>query len=63
MEGVEREETTIYKVVMEDEAQRYSIWPADRENPHGWSDAGMQGTKAECVAFIDEARAGKGGRR
>ena len=30
----EREDTTIYKVVMNHEEQ-YSIWPADRENAFG----------------------------
>ena len=50
----EREEdTTIYKVVMNDEEQ-YSIWPAHRENPPGWRDAGKEGLKADCLAFIHE---------
>jgi MbtH protein len=49
----EPEETTIYKVVMNDEEQ-YSIWPADRENPLGWRDAGKSGLKAECLAYIAE---------
>ena len=47
----EKEGATIYKVVLNQEEQ-YSIWPADRENPLGWSDAGKSGTKAECLAFI-----------
>ena len=49
----EREDTTIYKVVVNDEDQ-YSIWPADRENALGWRDAGKQGPKAECLAYIKE---------
>jgi MbtH protein len=49
----EREDTTIYRVVMNDEEQ-YSIWPADRELPLGWKDAGKQGLKAECLAYIQE---------
>jgi MbtH protein len=49
----EREDLTSYKVVVNHEEQ-YSIWPADRENPLGWSDAGKSGTKAECLAFIEE---------
>jgi MbtH protein len=49
----EPEETTIYKVVMNDEEQ-YSIWPADRENALGWRDAGKSGSKAECLAYIAE---------
>lgn len=47
------QDKTIYKVVMNDEEQ-YSIWPADRENPLGWRDAGKQGTKDACLAYIQE---------
>lgn len=49
----ERDETTIYKVVVNDEEQ-YSIWPADRANPPGWHDEGKHGLKAECLAHIEE---------
>ena len=41
----------VYQVVVNDEEQ-YSIWRADRERPAGWRDAGMQGSKAECLAYI-----------
>lgn len=47
------EDTTIYKVVVNHEEQ-YSIWPADRENPAGWNDAGKSGTKAECLEYVKE---------
>jgi MbtH protein len=49
----EREDTTIYTVVMNDEEQ-YSIWPADRELPLGWTAVGKTGPKAECLAYIEE---------
>lgn len=49
----DREDTTIYKVVVNHEEQ-YSIWPADRENPLGWNDAGKTGPKAECLEYIKE---------
>lgn len=49
----DREDTTIYKAVVNDEEQ-YSIWPADRENPLGWHDAGKSGTKAKCLEYIKE---------
>lgn len=49
------EDTTIYKVVVNDDAQ-YSIWPADRENPLGWTDAGFQGRKSQCLAVMNERR-------
>lgn len=44
-------ENTIFKAVLNHEEQ-YSIWPADRENPLGWTDAGKVGTKQECLDFI-----------
>ena len=49
----DREDTTIYKVVVNHEEQ-YSISPADRENPLGWRDVGKSGSKAECLAYIKE---------
>jgi MbtH protein len=53
MDSGDREGTTIYKVVV-DRRQQYSIWPADRENALGWNDAGKSGTKAECLAYIEQ---------
>ena len=53
MSTEEREDTTIYTVVMNHEEQ-YSIWPADRELPLGWSAVGKTGLKAECLAYIEE---------
>ena len=49
----ETEDTTIYNVVMNHEEQ-YSIWPADRELPLGWKEAGKKGLKPECLAHIKE---------
>jgi MbtH protein len=47
----ESEDTAIYKVVVNHEEQ-YSIWPAERENAPGWRDAGVSGTKPECLDYI-----------
>jgi MbtH protein len=47
------EDRTVYKVVVNHEEQ-YSLWPADREVPAGWREAGKSGTKDECVAFVEE---------
>lgn len=41
-----------YRVVVNHEEQ-YSIWPADRDNPPGWSDAGKEGPKDECLQFVE----------
>jgi len=49
----ETEDKTVYKVVLNHEEQ-YSIWPADRENPPGWRDAGKSGLKQECLDHIKE---------
>ncbi len=53
MNGEKKEDTRIYKVVVNHE-QQYSIWPADRENALGWQDAGKSGTKEDCLAYINE---------
>ena len=42
-----------FKVVVNSEGQ-YSLWPADREAPQGWSEVGHSGPKAGCLAFVDE---------
>ena len=55
-EGAMAEQTgegTAYRVVVNHEEQ-YSIWPAHREPPAGWSDAGKAGSKEECLAYINE---------
>ncbi len=53
MSADEREDQTIYKVVINHEEQ-YSIWPANRENALGWNDVGRNGTKQECLDYIKE---------
>jgi MbtH protein len=49
----DEQDTTIYKVVVNHEEQ-YSIWPVNRDNPAGWKDAGKEGTRDECTAYIQE---------
>ena len=46
-------DTMVYKVVLNHEEQ-YSIWPADRDCPLGWREAGKAGPKDECLKFIEE---------
>jgi uncharacterized protein YbdZ (MbtH family) len=43
----------VYRVVVNHEEQ-YSIWPEARELPLGWREAGKSGSKAECLAYIEE---------
>jgi MbtH protein len=43
----------LWKVVMNDEEQ-YSIWFIDRDPPPGWRGVGKEGSKDECLAYIEE---------
>jgi MbtH protein len=49
----DREDTTVYEVVVNDEEQ-YSIWPAHKELPAGWRTVGKSGPKQDCLAYIKE---------
>ena len=46
-------DTTVYKVVVNDEEQ-YSIWPEYKDNPPGWNDVGKAGLEADCLDYINE---------
>lgn len=47
----ENERKYLYRVVVNHE-QQYSIWPAERETPRGWQDAGTSGSEEECLTYI-----------
>ncbi|MEU7429975.1 MbtH family NRPS accessory protein [Streptomyces sioyaensis] len=51
-EVIEREAIAEFRVVVNHEEQ-YSIWPADLEIPGGWTDAGFQGAKEDCLAHVE----------
>ena len=53
MNSDEKEDLATYKVVVNHEDQ-YSIWPAEKHNPSGWTDAGKSGPKAQCLAYVKE---------
>jgi MbtH protein len=48
----EVDDDRIYRAVVNDEEQ-YSIWLADRPLPAGWRDAGVSGSRAECLDYIE----------
>lgn len=50
----DREGSTMYRVLV-NSGDEYSIVPVDGVIPAGWLDVGSEGTKAECLAFIDHA--------
>jgi MbtH protein len=43
----------VYDVVS-NSSKQYSIWPADRELPAGWTLEGTTGSKASCLDRISE---------
>ncbi|MFF5964324.1 MbtH family protein [Streptomyces collinus] len=49
----QNQDAASYRVVVNHEEQ-YSIWPLEAEIPVGWRAAGKEGTKEECLAFVDE---------
>ncbi|MBM4202358.1 MAG: MbtH family NRPS accessory protein [Gammaproteobacteria bacterium] len=49
----EDDDDTVYLVVLNHEEQ-YSIWPEYKPIPDGWQAAGKSGSKAECLAYVDE---------
>jgi MbtH protein len=42
-----------FLVLVNDEEQ-YSLWPSFHEIPVGWREGGPAGSRAECLAWIDE---------
>lgn len=42
-----------FVVVVNDEDQ-YSIWPAGRTLPAGWAGVGRSGSREECLAHIED---------
>lgn len=49
----ETQESSRFHVVINGEEQ-YSIWPADRELPAGWSIGGLSGDREACLAHIEQ---------
>ena len=49
----EEPDTGPYRVVVNIEEQ-YSILPVGQAMPAGWRDAGREGSRAECLAYIGE---------
>lgn len=41
-------------MVVVNHQDQYSIWQVGRELPSGWSQVGKDGTREECLSYIDE---------
>jgi MbtH protein len=46
--------TRRYLVLMNDEEQ-YSLWPAGKTVPSGWHAVAPEGTEQECLDYVDRA--------
>jgi MbtH protein len=47
------DEDVKYQVLINDEEQ-YSLWLADQDVPAGWRSTGTEGSKEDCVSYVDE---------
>ena len=42
----------LFKVLKNDEGQ-YSLWPAKKATPAGWTETGFSGSKLEATEYVD----------
>ena len=47
------DERPTYLVLVNDEEQ-YSLWLSHREIPAGWRPVGPRGSRAQCLAYVEE---------
>jgi MbtH protein len=48
----QEEDNREFCVLVNDEGQ-YSLWPAGKAAPTGWTAAGHSGSKSECMRYVD----------
>jgi MbtH protein len=53
-EGGRVDDYDLEAVVVRNDEEQYSWWPKGRPIPDGWHAVGKSGSKAECLAYIDE---------
>lgn len=42
-------------VVLVNHEEQHSLWPAWKQIPDGWRSAGFEGSKTDCLAFVEAA--------
>jgi len=52
--SLETDEDTRTYVVLVNHEEQYSLWLADRQVPLGWSKVSGPGSKADCLAYVNE---------
>jgi MbtH protein len=48
------EESNVAYTVLVNHEEQYSLWRSTLNIPVGWTSTGKVGTKAECMAYVDE---------
>lgn len=48
----EQEDDRTYIVLINGEEQ-YSLWLKDKKIPPGWKSVGKEGTKSDCMSYVD----------
>jgi MbtH protein len=41
-------------LVVVNHEEQYSIWPAGRQLPAGWQSGGPEGSREDCLAYIED---------
>ena len=47
-------ETVEQFIVLINDEEQYSLWPAAAKVPEGWTQVGPTGSKEDCTAYVDE---------
>lgn len=47
-------EEAAHFIVLINEEEQYSLWPAGKSIPGGWKSTGKEGPKADCLKYVDE---------
>lgn len=42
-------------IVVRNDEEQFSVWPSEREIPSGWQAVGVQGSREECLDYIETA--------
>jgi MbtH protein len=41
------------RTVVRNEEEQYSLWPAGRALPPGWTEVGVSGSEEDCLEYIE----------
>ncbi|GAB2605671.1 MbtH family protein [Kribbella endophytica] len=41
------------RTVVRNEEEQYSLWPAGRGLPPGWTEVGVSGSEEDCLEYIE----------